>query len=79
MIKNCPSHVLNLWMIIQIFYVGLNFVSTNLLDSSGGGNFTGVTLGEATKLLENIMTNYPQWHTKRDPIGKKVRILISFV
>ena len=31
-----------------------------------------VTLVEATKLLDNIMTNYSQWHTERAPTGKKV-------
>jgi hypothetical protein len=27
MIRNCPTHGLNLWMIIQKFYAGLNFAS----------------------------------------------------
>ena len=31
-----------------------------------------VTFGEATKLLDNITTNYSQWHTERAPTGKKV-------
>ena len=31
-----------------------------------------MTLGEATKHLDNIMTNYSQWHTERAPTGKKV-------
>ena len=63
MIRNCPTHGLNMWMIIQNFYAGLNFVSRNLLDSAAGA---------ATKLLDNIMTNYSQWHTERAPTGKKV-------
>ena len=61
-----------MWMIIQNFYAGLNFVSRNLLDSAAGGTFMDVTLGEATKLLDNTMTNYSQWHTERAPTGKKV-------
>ena len=36
MLRNCPNHGLNLWMILQIFYAGLNFVSRNLLDSATG-------------------------------------------
>ena len=64
MIHNCPTHGLNLWMIIQNFYAGLNFASRNLLDSAAGGTFTEITLGEATKLLDNIMVNYSQWHTE---------------
>ena len=64
MLRNFPTHGLNLWMIIQKIYAGLNFVSSNLLDSSAGGTFMEITLGEATKLLNNIMENYSQWHTE---------------
>ena len=75
MIRNCPAHGLSLWMIIQIFYAGLNFASRNILDSTSGGTFMQIMLGDATKLLENIMTNYSQWHTKRSPASKKVHAL----
>ena len=30
------------------------------------------TLGAATKLLDEMMANYSQWHTERAPSGKKV-------
>ena len=60
MIRNCLAHGLSLWMIKQIFYAGLNFASRNILDSTSGGTFMEITLGEATKLLDNIMTNYSQ-------------------
>ena len=43
MLRNCPTHGLNLWMIIQKIYAGLNFVSHNLLDSAAGGNFMEIT------------------------------------
>ena len=70
MIRNCPTHGLNLWMIIQKNYAGLNFASRNLLDSAVGGTFMEITLGEATKLLDNIMVNYSQWHTERSTNNK---------
>ena len=54
MLKNCPTHGLSLWMIVQNFYAELNFVSRNLLDSAAGGTFMGITLGEVTKLLDNM-------------------------
>ena len=60
MLRNCPTHGLDLWMIIQKNYVGLNFVSRNLLDSTAGGTFTEITLGEATNFLDNIMSYYSQ-------------------
>jgi hypothetical protein len=59
-------------MIVQTFYAGLNFSSRNLLDSAAGGTFMYLTLGVATKLLDNMMVNYSEWHTERAPQGKKV-------
>ena len=38
-----------------------------------------ITLGEATKLLDNIMTNYSQWHTERSPTSKKVHAIEEIV
>jgi hypothetical protein len=51
-------------MIIQTFYAGLNFSSRNLLDLAAGGTFMSITLGAATKLLDNVMVNYSEWHTE---------------
>src|SRR3954462_13802496 len=59
-------------MVIQTFYAGLNFTSLNLSDSAMGGTFMSTTLGPATKLLDEMMLNYSQLHTKRSPTGKKV-------
>src|SRR3954462_7022991 len=72
LVKNCFTHGLTTWMIIQTFYAGLNFSSRNLLDSAAGGTFMSITLVEATKLLDNMMINYFEWHTERAPQGKKV-------
>src|SRR3954469_24520817 len=72
LVKNCPTHGLTTWMVIQTFYAGLNFTSRNLLDSAAGGTFMSTTLGAPTKLLDEMMTNYSQWHTERSPTAKKV-------
>ena len=74
MIRNCPTHGLNLWIILQKNYAGLNFASRNLLDFAVRGTFMEITLGEATKLLDNIMVNYSQWHTERST-NKKVHAI----
>ena len=34
-----------------------------------------ITFGEATKLLDNIMANYSQWHTERSSTSEKVRAI----
>jgi hypothetical protein len=75
LVKNCPTHGLTTWMIIQTFYAGLNFSLRNLLDSTAGGTFMSITLGAATKLLDNMMMNYSEWHTERAPQGKKVNFV----
>src|SRR3954464_4835397 len=58
LVKNCPTHVLTTWMVIQTFYPGLNFTSRNLLDSAAGGTFMSTTLGASTKLLDEMMLKY---------------------
>src|SRR6187401_1484038 len=75
LVKNYPTHGLTTWMVIQTFYAGLNFTSRNLLDSAAGGTFMSTTLGAATKLLDEMMTNYSQWHTERAPTGRKVNFV----
>src|SRR3954471_6327931 len=72
LVKNYPTHGLTTCMVIHTFYAGLNFTSQNPLDSAAGGTFMPTILGAATKLLDEMMTNYSQWHTKRSPTGKKV-------
>ena len=72
LVKNFPTHGLTTWMVIQTFYAGLNFTSWNLLDSAAGGTFMSTTLGVATKILDDMMKNYSQWHTERSPTGRKV-------
>ena len=57
------------------FYAGLNFSSRNLLDSAARGTFMSITLGAATKLLDDMMANYTQWHNEGSPTGKKVKEL----
>src|SRR4051812_12685547 len=78
LVKNCPTHGLTTWMVIQTFYAGLNFTSRNLLDSAAGGTFMSTTLGAATKLLDEMILNYCQWHTERSPTGKKVNSVEEF-
>src|SRR3954468_6871283 len=73
--KNCPTHGLTTWIVIQTFCARLNFTSWNLLDSSAGGTFMSTTLCAATKLLDEMMLSYSQWHTERSPTSKKVNSL----
>ena len=64
MLKNCSTHRLGLWMIVQK-NVGLNFVSKNLVDSAAGDTFMGITFGEAAKLLDNMTKLFSMAHGAR--------------
>src|SRR3954468_23730590 len=75
LVKKCPTHGLTNWMVIQTFYARLNFTLWNLLDSAAEGTFRSTTLSVATKLLDDMMKNYSQCHTKRSPIGRKVNFV----
>ena len=75
MTKIFPTHGLSKWMIIQIFYVDINYMSTNLLDLAIGGIIMATTLQIAIRLLHEITSNYTQWYTERAPTGKKVKFV----
>ena len=66
MIRNCPTHGLNLLMIIQNFYAGLNFSSRNLLDSAAGGTFMEMLLNSLITLWLIILNG-----TQKDLLVKK--------
>src|ERR1041385_5090174 len=72
LVKKFPTHGLTTWMVIQTFYLGFNFTSRNLLDLAARGTLMSTILGAATKLLDEMMTNYSKWHTERAPTGRKV-------
>ena len=54
----------------------MNFVSRNLLDSAAGDTFMEITLGEATKFLDNILANYSQWHTEGASTSNIKRLIL---
>lgn len=55
-ISNCPVHVLDEWMLVHAFYVGLNEKSRGLLDAVLEGYFLGKIIAQAKPILdENSM------------------------
>jgi hypothetical protein len=55
MLRTCPSHGVNEWMILHSFYNGLNYMSRSMLDSAAGGAFMTKTVNEAKAILENML------------------------
>ena len=65
-----PQGGLRIWL--SVLGRPFRFVQGGRKDSAAGGTFMEITLGEATKLLDNIMANYSQWHIERAPTSKKL-------
>ena len=61
----CPHHGIPPWMLVQNFYSGPDFPSQQLLDSSAGGAFTCKGIDVASKIIENVVSNHPQWENER--------------
>jgi hypothetical protein len=73
MLRTCPSHGVNAWIVLHSFYNGLNYISRSMLDSAAGESFMTKTVTEAKAILENMLQNISQWHTERtSPSNRKV-------
>jgi hypothetical protein len=70
-LRTCPSHGVNEWMVLHSFYNGLNYMSRSMLDSAAGGAFMTKTVNEAKAILENMLQNFSQWHTERAPSSSR--------
>ena len=69
-IRNCPSHGMEDWLILHLFYNALNPVSKSMLDTAAGGTFMGKQITEAKQLLDNMQDNHAQWHVERSNTKK---------
>jgi hypothetical protein len=70
-LRTCPSHGVNEWMVLHSFYNGLNYMSRSMLESTVGGAFMTKTVNEAKAILENMLQNFSQWHTERVPSSSR--------
>src|SRR3954462_879211 len=67
---NCPSHGMEDWLTLHLFYNALNPVSKSMLDTAAGGTFMGKQITEAKQLLDNMQDNHAQWHVERSNTKK---------
>src|SRR4051812_3193972 len=68
--RNCPSHGMEDWLILHLFYNALNLVSKSMLDTIAVGTFMGKQITEAKQLLDNMQDNHAQWHVERSNTKK---------
>jgi hypothetical protein len=58
----CPNHGYVEYVILHIFYDGINEESKSILDLSAGGRFMSLTLEEGRELIERIVSAQEQWN-----------------
>src|SRR3954466_716935 len=63
--RNSPSHGMEDWLILHLFYNALNPMSKSMFDTATGGTFMGKQITEAKQLLDNMQDNHAQWHVER--------------
>lgn len=57
MIKQCPNHGQQKWVLVQTFCSRLNHESKSMLDSVTNGAFGKLKVNEVTKLLDELEAN----------------------
>lgn len=67
---NCPSHGMEDWLILHLFYNALNPMSKSMLDTAEGGTFMSKPVELARRLLDDMQSNHAQWHVDRSSLRK---------
>jgi len=64
LLRLCPHHGLQSWMIIQAFYNGVTQVVRSIIDAVAGGTLMSKTEDEAYNLIEKMVFNNFQWSSE---------------
>jgi len=65
MLRLCPLHGLEKWLIIHVFYNGLLFATKMNVDAAAGGALMNKTYTGAYALIEDMAQNHYQWISER--------------
>ena len=65
LLRLCPHHGLQRWMIIQAFYNGVTQSVRSTIDVMAGGTLMSKTEDKAYNLIEEMSLNNFQWSTER--------------
>lgn len=65
MIRMCPHHGLDKWLVLQTFYKGLTHQTKAYVDSAAGGGIMNKTLDEDFALIESMASHHFQWSSER--------------
>ncbi|KAK2368342.1 hypothetical protein QL285_081543 [Trifolium repens] len=70
MIRLCPYHGLEDWLIIHTFYNGLLYNTRMTIDAAAGGALMDKPYNQAYQLIESMAQNHYQWGNERTTIEK---------
>ena len=66
LIRKCPHHGIEKWMLVHNFYNGLLGTTRTMIDAASGGAFMKKSANEAYDLLEELALNDQQWPNTRN-------------
>ncbi|XP_062114643.1 uncharacterized protein LOC133825757 [Humulus lupulus] len=70
LIRKCPHHGIEKWMLVHNFYNGLCGTTRTLIDAAAGGASMRKSANEAYDLLEEMTMNNQQWPSERSSSRK---------
>ncbi|CAJ2627735.1 unnamed protein product [Trifolium pratense] len=70
MIRICPHHGLENWLIIHTFYNGLLYNTKMTIDAAAGGALMDKPYNQAYQLIESMAQNHYQWGNERTTVEK---------
>jgi len=65
MLRLCPHHGLEKWLIVHTFYNGLSYTTKMIVDAAAGGAFMNKNYTKAYALIEDMAQNHYQWTNER--------------
>ena len=71
LLRACPHHGLEKWLIIHTFYNGLHYNTKMSIDAAAGGALMNKPYPEACALIEDMAQNHYQWGAERATVEKK--------
>jgi len=66
LLRLCPHHGLQKWMVVQTFYNGVTQLVRSMIDAAAGGTLMSKKEEEVYNLIEEMALNNYQWSNERD-------------
>ncbi|XP_045802530.1 uncharacterized protein LOC123896150 [Trifolium pratense] len=70
MIRLCPYHGLENWLIVHTFYNGLLYNTIMTIDAAAGGALMDKPYNQAYQLIKSMAQNHYQWGNERTTVEK---------